>query len=77
MTAVCVCRMALPRALPAPPEGRFTTPTVQSAVFSDDFNDGIITNATCVCEALIEVELISASLKSACDLQEGMPRRAE
>ena len=28
----------------------------------DDFNDRIITNATCVREALIEVDLISASL---------------
>ena len=45
-----------------PPEGRFTTPTTQNAVFSDDFNDRIITNATCVREALIEVDLISASL---------------
>ncbi len=45
-----------------PPEGRFTTPTVQNAMFSDDFNDEIITNAMCVREALIEVDLISASL---------------
>ena len=44
-----------------PPEGRFTTPTTQNAVFSADFNDRIITNATCVREALIEVDLISAS----------------
>ena len=44
-----------------PPEGRFTTPPQQNAVFSDDFNDGIITNAMCVREALIEVDLISAS----------------
>ena len=44
-----------------PPEGRFTTPTTPSTVFSDDFNDKIITNATCVREALIEVDLISAS----------------
>ena len=45
-----------------PPEGRFTTPTVQNAVFSGDFNDEIITNAMCVREALIEVDLISASI---------------
>ena len=45
-----------------PPEGRFTTPTPQNAVFSDDFNDRIITNPTFVREALIEVDLISASL---------------
>ena len=45
-----------------PPEGRFTTPTTQHAVFSNDFNDRIITNATRVREALIEVDLISASL---------------
>ena len=44
-----------------PPEGRFTTPMTQNAVFSDDFNDKIITNPTCVREALIEVDLISAS----------------
>ena len=43
--------------------GRFTTPTAQNAVFSDDFNDRIITNATRVREALIEVDLISASLR--------------
>ena len=46
-----------------PPEGRFTTPTTQHAVFSDDFNDGIITNTICVREALIEVDLISASTR--------------
>ena len=45
-----------------PPEGRFTTPMTPSTVFSNDFNDRIITNATCVREALIEVDLISASL---------------
>ena len=45
-----------------PPEGRFTKPTTQNAGVSDDFNDRIITNATCVREALIEVDLISASL---------------
>ena len=44
-----------------PPEGRFTSTTPQHAVFSDDFNDGIITNVACVREALIEVDLISAS----------------
>ena len=44
-----------------PPEGRFTTPTTQNAMFADDFNDGIITNAILVREALIEVDLISAS----------------
>ena len=44
-----------------PPEGRFTKPTTQNAGVSDDFNDGIIANATCVREALIEVDLISAS----------------
>ena len=49
-----------------PPEGRFTKPTTQNAVFSDDFNDRIITNATCVREALIEVDLISASLIILC-----------
>ena len=43
------------------PEGRFTTPTTKNAGVSDDFNDRIITNATCVREALIEVGLISAS----------------
>ncbi len=48
-----------------PPEGRFTTPTKQNAVFSADFNDGIITNATRVREALIEVDLISASPNNA------------
>ena len=45
-----------------PPEGRFTTPTTQNAVFSDDFNDEMITSGACVREALIEVNLISASL---------------
>ena len=48
-----------------PPEGRFTTPMPQRAVFADDFNDRIITNPTCVREALIEVDLISASFIAA------------
>ena len=43
-----------------PPEGRFTTLTPQNAVFSDDFNDGIIANCTRVRETLTEVGLITS-----------------
>ena len=55
--------MTQPARSSMPPEGRFTTPTPQHAVFFNDFNDEIITNAMCVREALIEVDLISASLR--------------
>ena len=59
-----------------PPEGRFTKPTTQNAGVSDDFNDEIITNAMCVREALIEVDLISASSRCPprCGQESATPR---